>query len=72
MKNLLQLTRAVTKSECSWLEHDLDKDEIVEKFTGYTYGVIGPNGAAVLVNRDGWEGFYEVPIDALADLGAKP
>lgn len=59
----LQLKRDVTKEECSWLEKDLKKGDIVYKYTKHTYGAISPTGIACS-KEEGKDPFFEVPVDA--------
>jgi len=58
----LRITRTVTTQECSWLHRDYKKGETVDKYSGHTYGVIGPNGIPI-VGED--ITFIEFPKDAL-------
>lgn len=58
-----ELTRDVTKDECTWLDADLAKGTIVYKYSGITYGCISPRGRAVSVEIGG--PFLEIPRDAL-------
>lgn len=60
----MQLSRAVTKAECPWLDEDLPAGLEVHPFNGCTYGCVGA-GVAV-TKRPGENPFFEVPRDALA------
>ncbi|MDB5224823.1 MAG: hypothetical protein JWO43_445 [Candidatus Adlerbacteria bacterium] len=59
-----QLTRVVTKAECSWLKKDLPKGKVVYEYGKATYGCVGPNGVAVS-DKPNKEPFYQLPKDAL-------
>lgn len=61
----LTLTRDVPKSECPWLDRDMREGEAVYRFSGVTYGCLGPNGIAVSAEPDATP-FFEMPRDALA------
>jgi hypothetical protein len=59
-----ELTRDVTKDECDWLKRDFKQGEIVQLYTGYTYGVINHKvGVACCI--DGKTPFFELPRTAL-------
>jgi len=64
-----ELTRRVTKEECSWLERDYEIGETVFKCVQCTYGCIGPAGMAVTKSSDGDYPFFEIPYDALKEIG---
>ena len=59
-----RLTRDVTKKECSWLDRNYKKGEILFEYDGYTYGCISPNGIACS-DKDQETPFYEIPKNAL-------
>ena len=58
------LTRDLLKQEFSWLVEDLEKDKVVYRFSGCTYGLIGRNGIAVSDKPDE-DPFYEIPKNAV-------
>ena len=58
------LTRDVQKSECPWLDRDMRKDEIVHRYSGYTYGCVGDGVACT--ERPNETPFFEIPRDALS------
>lgn len=58
------LNREVTTQECFWLKKDLHQGDMVYKYSGYTYGVMSPNGVAVTDEKDVTP-FYEIPSDAI-------
>jgi len=59
-----EVARTVTTEECDWLEEDIKQGTIVYKFSGATYGCIGPNGTAVSLTK-GENPFFELPYDSL-------
>jgi hypothetical protein len=62
-----ELTRTVTRDECSWLKKDIEKGQIVFLYTGPTYGCVTPgnNAFTYLPNQTP---FFELPSDAV-ELG---
>jgi hypothetical protein len=61
-----RLIRPVVREECHWLDDDLNAGEIVERYSGPTYGCITPRGIACC-----WGGklpFFELPKDALEEV----
>ena len=60
---MLILIREVTMEECPWLDRNMEEGELVEEFTGCTYGCITYSGTAC--NIKGMEGFRELPTNAL-------
>jgi hypothetical protein len=59
----LRVTRTVTPEECPWLDETYWPGEILEEFTGATYGCVQATGVAC--SRDGRNPFFELPADAL-------
>ena len=62
-----QLTRNVTLNECSWLDRDYKKGEIVFEYPLYTYGCVSNNGVACS-DKDSVSPFFELPKDALKEI----
>ncbi len=60
---LYQVNRDVTPEECNWLSRTVKEGELVERFTGYTYGCITSSGTACVI--DGISGFCELPNSCL-------
>ena len=60
----LTLKRDVLMEECPWLDRDMKAGETLYRFTGPTYGCIGPNGIAVSMEPD-MNPFFEIPAQAL-------
>lgn len=58
------LTRTITTTECSWLDHPLKKGTTVFRYTGPTYGCITPAGVAVLLEPREFP-FVEIPRNAI-------
>ncbi len=56
------LTRDVKKSECSWLDVDMKKGEIVYLYTGCTYGCCRDEAYTY---QEGKTPFFELPNDAV-------
>lgn len=66
----LVVTRIVSPQECPWLDKHILPGETVTKFTGVTYGCIGPEGVAVTWSEDPEAyPFFELPLDAVAGIG---
>jgi hypothetical protein len=62
-----KLKRDIFQKECSWLERDFKKDEIVFEYPLYTYGVVSNNGIAC--SEKEWESpFFELPKDSLEKI----
>lgn len=58
------LARAITKTECPWLDADLPEGTVVHRYDGCTYGCIG---AGIAVSKEpGKTPFFEIPRDAVA------
>lgn len=66
MTTTLKLIRDVTAKECPWLGRDFLTGETVYKFTGHTYGCIGPNGIAVS-GEPGETPFFELPRASVSE-----
>ena len=64
MSKILTLTRAVTQSECPWLDADLPAGTQVWTYEHCTYGVIGAMGVAVTAKMAEYP-FFEIPLDAI-------
>lgn len=60
-----EMTRTVTKEECSWLKNKILVGTIVYGFIGATYGCITDTGIACTFSADGSGEFFEVPQDAI-------
>ena len=63
-----QLTRDVTRKECSWLDRDYKKGEIVFEYPLYTYVSLSNEGIACS-DRDSASPFFELPKNALIEYG---
>jgi len=59
-----ELTRNVTKKECSWLDRTFKKGEKVFKYTGPTYGCCSYNGEPFTLEK-GQTPFFELPNDSV-------
>lgn len=66
----LTLTRDVPKSECHWLDRDMKSGETIYRYSGVTYGCIGPNGTACSFEPD-LGPFFELPRNALSTTGGE-
>ncbi len=62
------LTRIVTQKECSWLERDFLKGEIVYSCSNCTYGCISPGGVACTLDSSGDYPFFELPEDSIKNI----
>lgn len=62
---VLELTRDVTKAECSWLNHDFVEGDRVFKFVGPTFGCISYDGIACAADSNDEGPFFELPADAV-------
>ena len=67
MNTKFTIIRDVTKKECSWLENDILKGEIIYEFLGHTYNCIG-DGVACTHDPEGDNPFFEIPIDAIEKI----
>lgn len=63
-------TRLVTTEECPWLDADVEGGTTVYRYTGVTYGCIGPHGVAVTSEPDTLP-FFELPLSALSQPGVQ-
>jgi len=63
-----QLVRDVTKKECSWLNRDFKKGEIVYEYPLYTYGCINEETGVACSEKDSESPFFEFPKDALIEI----
>lgn len=61
-----QTTRLVTMEECPWLDDDVERGTVVYRYSGVTYGCIGPDGLAVTLEPDTTP-FFELPLTALQE-----
>ena len=66
MMTKYKLIRDITKKECPWLDRTFKKDEIVYKYTGYTYGCIS-EGLAVSEKLNETP-FFELTYAALEEI----
>lgn len=57
------LKHSLLKEDYHWLSRDHKKDEVVHRYTGYTYGCISDDGIAV--TDDNGKTFFEVPRDSV-------
>ena len=62
-----ELTRDVTRQECSWLDKDYKKGDIVFEYPLYTYGCVGNEGVACS-DKDSESPFFELPKNALIEI----
>lgn len=62
-------TRLVTMEECPWLDDDVEQGTVVHRYSGVTYGVIGPDGVAVTLQPHKLP-FFELPRAALSKAEA--
>lgn len=67
MSRKFRVIRDVTKLECPWLDHPFNKGDVVYSYTGQTFGVVGPNGKAVVRYPDLLP-FNEIPYDAIEEM----
>jgi len=70
INNQVILSRDITTIECGWLDRDFKKGEVIYRYTGPTYGCIGPNGTACTLEY-GETPFFEIPLDAIDHIGVK-
>jgi hypothetical protein len=56
--------RAVTRSECPWLDEDVPAGKQVFRYAGHTCGCVGSGVACC--DAAGETPFYELPADALS------
>jgi hypothetical protein len=63
----LKVIRDVTRAEYPSLREDVPAGTLLFEYLGPTYGVISSRGTAV--SLDGGIPFFELPTDALAELG---
>lgn len=61
-------TRRITLEECPWIGQDIEENEILYPYYGYTYGCIAPTGVAIS-REPGKHPFLEVPRDAVRIVG---
>jgi hypothetical protein len=64
MKNIL--IRDVTQEECSWLDRDYKKGEVVYEYYGYTYGCIGRGVAFTETSNE--TPFFELPRNSVKEV----
>lgn len=62
-----KLNRKVTQNECPWLDEDFEKDTIVYKYYGCTYGCVSQGGIPVTFAQDETP-FSEIPTSALTEI----
>ncbi len=60
----VRITRTVTKDECSWLDRDIQKDEIWYRMIKCSYGCTSSNGTSLTLKPDGDYPGNEVPNNA--------
>ncbi|MEO8947313.1 MAG: hypothetical protein ABI308_02820 [Mucilaginibacter sp.] len=60
-----KLIRTVTTKECPWLYRTFKIGEIVYRYFGYTYKLIGEHGSAFSKDVD-IPPFFELPNDAVS------
>jgi|CXWL01.1.fsa_nt_gi hypothetical protein len=63
-----RVTRDLPVRGYPWLARSLFEGDTVYRFTGPTYGAIGPGGTAVSFRR-GEHPFFEVPDDSIEEFG---
>jgi len=64
MENKYILIRDVLKSECSWLQRDYKKGDVVYLYSGNTYGCCSCNGKAFTDKKDKTP-FFELPNNSV-------
>lgn len=65
LEGVVQLSRDVTRAECSWLDDDLTAGAVFRVFLGATYGAVAPTAIAVTALHGKESPFFELPRDAL-------
>lgn len=66
MTQSYEVTRTVTKTECHWLDQDIEAGTTVYRYDGCTYGCISPGGVAVTAEPHVTP-FFELPRSALRE-----
>lgn len=60
----MHLTRPVTKTECPWLDADIQQGAEVYRYDGPDFGLIG-DGFAATFDPNGKPPFFELPNDCV-------
>jgi len=68
MTTMFITTRDITSSECHWIKETIEKGTVVYRFSGATYGCIGPGGVAITFDEGGANPFFELPGNSLKEL----